>query len=74
MSFTPSAELELRNGRASDAEAIAEIDDGFFANLREIQSYVENGGLFVLQKEGQTIGCGIATRVVAGRPVIDVGM
>jgi GNAT superfamily N-acetyltransferase len=73
-SFTPSVELELRNGLASDAEAIAEIDDGFFANLSEIQSYAEKGGLFVLQKEGQTIGCGIATRVVAGQPAIDVGM
>jgi GNAT superfamily N-acetyltransferase len=73
-SFTPSVELELRNGIASDAEAIAEIDDGFFANLSEIQSYAEKGGLFALQKEGQTIGCGIATCVVAGRPAIDVGM
>jgi GNAT superfamily N-acetyltransferase len=72
--FTPSAELTFRNGLASDAEAIAEIDDGFFANLSEIQSYAEKGGLFVLHKEGEIIGCGIATPVVAGRPAIDVGM
>jgi GNAT superfamily N-acetyltransferase len=72
--FTPSAELKFRNGLASDAEAIAEIDDGFFANPSEIQSYADKGGLFVLHKEGETIGCGIATPVVAGRPAIDVGM
>jgi GNAT superfamily N-acetyltransferase len=73
-SFIPRAELGIRNGDACDAEAIAAIDDGFFAHAGEIQSYAETSGLFVLQTGGKTVGCGIGRLVVAGRSAIDVGM
>jgi GNAT superfamily N-acetyltransferase len=73
-SFAPQKALTFRGGSAADVAAIARLDDGFFDGVSEIQSYAEAGGLFVLSAFGELAGCGIATRVIAGRPDIDVGM
>lgn len=73
-SFLPQDALTFRSGSIDDVAAIARLDDGFFDDASEIQSYAEAGGLFVLSTLGEVVGCGIATPVVTGRPDIDVGM
>ncbi|MGO9674369.1 MAG: GNAT family N-acetyltransferase [Methylocella sp.] len=73
-SFAPREALTFRKGDGGDAMAIASRDDGFFDGPDEIQAYAAAGGLFVLSAHGETVGCGVAAPVVAGRADIDIGM
>jgi GNAT superfamily N-acetyltransferase len=73
-SFTPREALTFRKGDGGDFAAIASRDDGFFDGTEEIQAYAATGGLYVLTAHGETVGCGVATPVIAGRADIDIGM
>ena len=56
-SFLPQDALTFRSGSIDDVAAIARLDDGFFDDASEIQSYAEAGGLFVLSTLGEVVGC-----------------
>lgn len=73
-SFTPREDAAFRQGHVEDADTIFSFNDDFFQSIDEIQSYAESGGLFVLEKDGEMIGCGIGKPVVEKRPDIDIGM
>ncbi len=72
--FTPRADVHLRPGTAADVAPILAINDGFFDSAAEINAYAACDGLFVLERHGQLIGCGIGKAVISGRPHIDIGM
>ena len=72
--FEPRQDVTFRQGTVDDAEAILGFNDDFFQSLGEIENYAAIDGLFVLEKEGTAIGCGIGKPVIADRPDIDIGM
>lgn len=73
-SFVPRDEVAFRQGTAADAMSIYAFNDEFFESVEEIQEYAALDGLFVLEQEGETIGCGIGKPVIEKRPDIDIGM
>jgi len=71
---TQAGDLRFRPGAAGDIDAIAALNDGFFDDRAEIEAYAGRQGLFVAIRRDVMVGCGIVTRVVAGRPDIDIGL
>ncbi len=72
--FNERAELTLRPGRSSDVTAVMAINDDFFDDESEVASYAERSGLFILERHGVLLGCGITTTVISERADVDVGM
>ena len=72
--FKPRDDVSFVAGTTADAETIFGFNDDFFEDVQEIQDYADNGGLFLLKKDGQIIGCGIGRPVIEARPDIDIGM
>ena len=72
--YTPREDATFRQGNIDDAELIFTFNDEFFQSLDEIRQYAVSDGLFVLEKDGGAIGCGIGKRVVENRSDIDIGM
>ena len=72
--FVQRDELTFRPGTAGDAETVFGFNDGFFDDLQEITDYADGDGLFLLEKDGEVIGCGIGKPVIKHRPDIDIGM
>lgn len=65
----------MRPAAPADVQAIAMIDDGFFADDGEIRGYLGIGGLSVLEgTANRIIGCGVAKPVIPGGGAIDIGM
>ena len=73
-SFKPRKDVSFRYGTDTDATTIYSFNDGFFESLEEIKAYASIDGLFVLEREGEAVGCGIGKPVVDNRPDIDIGM
>jgi len=73
-SFHPRPDVSFRQSEPADVDAILDFNDDFFESGDEIQSYAALNGLFVLEKNRTTIGCGIGKPVIANRPDIDIGM
>ncbi len=73
-SFAARNDVSFRQGTDGDAEVIFSFNDEFFQSLDEIKSYAASRGLFVLEKDGVAIGCGIGKPVIEDRPDIDIGM
>lgn len=73
-SFLPRKDVSFRRATDADAEAIYRFNDGFFQSLEEIRAYASIDGLFVLERDGDVVGCGIGKPVVDGRSEIDIGM
>ncbi len=74
LSFQPRQDVSFRQGTADDADVIFSFNDDFFQSFDEIKSYAASNGLFVLEKDGIAIGCGIGKPVIENRPDIDIGM
>jgi len=74
VSFVAREDVSIRRGTVHDAESIFAFGDDFFQSLDEIRTYAEIDDLFVLEKGGAAIGCGIGKAVVDGRSDIDIGM
>ncbi len=72
--FEPRDDVSFIAGSLSDADTIFGFNDDFFEDIQEIQDYAESGGLFLLKKAGEIIGCGIGKSVIEARPDIDIGM
>jgi len=73
-SFSLRENVSFRQGTVDDAEVIFSFNEEFFQSLDEIRSYAVSDGLFVLEKDGDAIGCGIGKPVIEDRPDIDIGM
>ena len=73
-SFVPRKDVSFRNGTDADAETIYRFNDDFFQSLEEIKTYASTDGLFVLERDGEAVGCGIGKPVVDDRADIDIGM
>lgn len=74
-SFRPRDGISFRTGTACDVSALLEVDDGFFRDREEIETYAAAGGLtLLLRADGALIGCGTSIPVIAGRNDIDIGM
>ncbi len=68
-------ELAFRTAQPADIAAVAACDDdGFFEGNEEIEGFVNNGTLDILERDGTLIGCGTRIRVNPGRPAVDLGM
>jgi GNAT superfamily N-acetyltransferase len=66
--------LTIKDGHPGDVEIIARLDDGFFDDPAEIAEYQSHAGLIVAELDGELVGCGVSTTVIAGRSAVDVGM
>lgn len=73
-SHTTRSDVSMRKGSVADIEAVMSINHDFFENIQELQGYADSGGLQILEKEGDVIGCGIAKQVIDTRPEVDIGM
>lgn len=72
--FQARDDVTFRQGVDADAQVIYSFNDDFFESVEEIQQYASIGGLFVLEREGEAVGCGIGRPVIDGRSDIDIGM
>jgi RimJ/RimL family protein N-acetyltransferase len=72
--FTPCEGVSFRHGTDADVERVYAFNDDFFESLDEIGSYAESEGLFLLEKDGEVVGCGIGKPVIKDRRDIDIGM
>lgn len=72
--FLERQEVTFRVGTTVDAVAVMGFNDGFFADREEIEDYTKTGDLFLLEKSGEVIGCGIGKPVISGGSAIDIGM
>ncbi len=72
--FLEQPGLTLGKGTTLDAARVFEFNDDFFVDVQEIEDYAEHGGLFLLTKGAEVVGCGIGKAVIEGRPDIDIGM
>lgn len=72
--FSPRDDMSFRAGDATDVERIFQFNDDFFESSDEIKAYVELGGLFLLEKQSEVVGCGIGRPVIQDRPDVDIGM
>jgi len=79
--FSHRAGIEFRVGCTQDVQTILDIDDGFFENPAEIENYIAQDGLVLLETTNRSIGeateligCGIAKPVISGREGVDIGM
>lgn len=73
-SFTPRKHCIFRLANAADVAMIASKNDDFFDSKEEIEAYLHQDGLYILQVEGIDVGCGLAKVVVDGRADVDIGM
>ncbi len=72
--YSPRPDCAIRPGDDDDAEAIMAFDDGFFDGADEVRKFAAINGLFVLKSHDAIVGCGVAKRVIPGRPAVDIGM
>ncbi len=72
--FVARDEVSFLSATAADAHTVLEFNEDFFEDIEEILAYAEIDGLFLLERDGEVIGCGIGKPVVESRPEIDIGM
>ncbi len=72
--FVTREELSFRAGSSSDVDLIWGFHDGFFEDRAEIMMYADSQGLFLLEKEGEVVGCGTGKQVFTSRIDVDIGM
>lgn len=73
--FKHDPDLVFRRAELSDITMVAACnDDGFFEDTDEIERFVKTRTLHLLERNGELVGCGTTTRVIPGRPAIDLGM
>ena len=70
-------DVVIRAAAPKDVRSILAINDEFFADEGEIESYLTDGDLFVMHNPTTAqdiVNCGIGRAVIAGRDDIDIGM
>jgi GNAT superfamily N-acetyltransferase len=73
--FTEDPSIAVRPGREADINTVLRIHDGFFDGGREIEDYINEGGLYLYSSaDAEPLGCGIFKPVIKGRDAWDVGM
>ena len=76
--FAPSdttlGDITTRHATQTDQDRVAAMHDGFFDDLTEIDRYIRTRTLVLFELGQDLVGCGITTRVIAGRDAVDIGM
>lgn len=72
--FQPTPGLEIRPAAPDELDAVNDVDRAFFSDPEVTAELIGKGGLLLYLRDGEILGCGLAERVIAGRPDIDIGM
>ncbi len=67
-------DTDFRQATPADIQSISAINDDFFSGVEEIEHLIASEGLYVLESDGATIGCGTRVRVNPHRDAVDLGM
>lgn len=67
-------ETAIRLAESKDEHQIIQINEEVFDHDEEVGEYIRGEKVFLFEKGGDTIGFGIFSRVIAGRPEFDIGM
>ncbi len=73
-SISTPVDVGLRQSTLDDLSEIWEMNDGFFDVFDEITHLDSTDNLWLLEKNGEILGCGVTTRVIKDMDAVDLGM
>ena len=73
-SISAAVDVVLRQSTLRDLAKIWEMNEDFFDVFDEITHLDSTGNLWVLERKGEILGCGVTTRVIKNKDAIDLGM
>ena len=73
-SISAPVDVGLRQSTLGDLSEIWEMNDDFFDVFDELTHFDSADNLWVLEKNGEILGCGVTTRVIKDMDAVDLGM
>ena len=73
-SISAPVDVGLRQSTSGDLSEIWKMNDGFFDVFDELTHFDNTDNLWVLEKNGEILGCGTTTRVIKDMDAVDLGM
>lgn len=65
---------DFRQGLAADGATLWDMSDGFFSGPAEVEAMIQKGHLWVLERGGDLLGCGVTTPLGHGSDAVDIGI